>query len=86
MKQVHTERKSRESGARAVLKGKHVVTGGDVLERVEEAEQARRRKQCGKRTKPEPQPEMSSSDEDIDETERAQPLEGELADCIVVSF
>jgi len=50
------------------------VTGGDVLERVEEAEQARRRKQCGKRTKPEPQPEMSSSDEDIDETERAQPF------------
>jgi len=28
LKQVHTERKSRESGARAVLKGKHVCYRG----------------------------------------------------------
>ena len=38
LREVNTQRKLRETGARAVLKGKHIVTGGNILEMVENAQ------------------------------------------------
>ena len=86
LKEVHTVRKIHESGARAILKGKHIVTGGDILEKVEHSKKASRGNQRGKRTEPDLLPEMSSSKNDIDQTEQRQPLNREIADCIMVRF
>ena len=48
LKEVYTQRKIRESGARAILKGKHIVTEGDIVEQIENSTKAGWGKRCAK--------------------------------------
>jgi hypothetical protein len=86
LREVNTQRKLRETGARAVLKGKHIVTGGNILERVENAQRVSQGKRGRKQPEPTPSPEASSSDEDISSSDDSLSSEKEIGDCIVVRF
>jgi frataxin-like iron-binding protein CyaY len=86
LKEVSTERKRRESGVRAVLKGHHIVTSDDVFEKVMEAELASRKRKGTKRRRVERRSSSQSIEEDIGPIDDSQPPVGKVEDCIVVQF
>jgi hypothetical protein len=86
LKEVNTQRKLRETGARAVFKGKHIVTGGNILEKVENTQRVSQGKRDRKQPEPTPSPEASSSEEDISSSDDFQSSGKEIGDCIVVRF
>ena len=80
------DRKRRESGVRAVLKGKHVVTAEDVYEQAPNTEEATREKRARKPRKVRERSSSPSSEEDIDPVDDFQPSHSDIGDCIVVEF
>ena len=84
LKGVSLDRKRRESGVRAVLKGHHVVTGDEVFEKVVEAESLSRKRKVGKGRKRKAKSSSPSNEEDIGPVDDSQPSVEELADCIAV--
>jgi hypothetical protein len=86
LKEVQTQRKARETGARIVLKGKHIVTGGDILERLENVKRPAGGKVRQKGAETALQLELSLSGEDTGPSDKPQVLGSDIADCIVVEF
>jgi hypothetical protein len=86
LKEVSMNRKRRESGVRAVLKGHHVVTGDDVFERVVEAQAASQKRRPRKRHRSEERSSSPLNEEDIGPVDDSQPSGREIGDCIVVQI
>jgi hypothetical protein len=84
LKEVITSRKKRESGVRAVLKGKHVVTADDVFEEVVKAEEAACKRKAKNPRKQKAHSISTLSDEDLGPEDNIGHQDGEIADCIIV--
>ena len=82
--EVITSRKKRESGVRAVLKGKHVVTADDVFEEVVKAEEAARKRRTRKPRKRARRSISIHSEEELHSDDNIESQDGEIPDCIVV--
>ena len=80
------DQKRRESGVRAVLKGKHVVTAAEVYEGVAQAEEASRKRKAKKPQKKKVCSNLPMSEEDSDIENNVESLDREIADCIAVQF
>jgi hypothetical protein len=84
LKEAITDRKKREGGVRAVLKGKHLVTATEVFEEVVKAEEAARKRKAKNPRKKKTGLSPILSEEDIDSEDNTESQDREIADCIVV--